>query len=284
MNNIFIFAPAMKGNEQHTEAEMSFLDHLEALRWHIIRSAAAIFIMAIAAFTFSRYIFDYIIIAPKSPDFITYRVLCKITSLITGDDSLCIKEIPITLINIDMAGQFSTDIIISFFSGLILAIPYVVWEIWRFLKPALHENERKNTRGFVFYVSALFITGVLFGYFMILPLSVNFLGNYKVSSEVFNQISLGSYISTTVTLCMSSGIVFQLPILVYILSRLGLVTPDLMRKYRKHSIVIVLFISAIITPPDITSQILVSIPIIILYEISIFISASVQKKLLNKNA
>lgn len=274
----------MKGNHSNSQAEMSFLDHLEALRWHIIRSAAAVFIMAIVAFTFSRYIFDYIIIAPKSPDFITYRILCKITTFLTGDDSLCIKDIPITLINIEMAGQFSTDIIISFFSGLILALPYVVWELWRFLKPALYEYERKNTRGFVFYISTLFLTGVLFGYYLILPLSVNFLGNYKVSEEVFNQISLGSYISTTVTLCMSSGIVFQLPILVYILSRLGLVTPEFMRKYRKHSIIVVLFISAIITPPDVTSQILVSIPIIILYEISIFISASVQKKLLNKNA
>ncbi|MFN7013269.1 MAG: twin-arginine translocase subunit TatC [Bacteroidia bacterium] len=273
----------MKSEHTNNQGEMSFLDHLEELRWHIIRSAVAVLIMAILAFTFSRYIFDYIIVAPKSPDFITYRLLCKITSLMTGDDSLCIKEIPITLINIEMAGQFSTDVIVSFFSGLILAFPYVVWEIWQFLKPALHENERKNTRGFVFYVSILFITGVLFGYYLILPLSVNFLGNYKVSEEVFNQISLGSYISTTVTLCMSSGIVFQLPILVYILSRLGLITPDFMRKYRKHSIIVVLFISAIITPPDITSQILVSIPIIILYEISIFISASVQKKLLNKN-
>jgi sec-independent protein translocase protein TatC len=269
----------MSNKRATNQGEMSFLDHLEALRWHIIRSAAAVLLFAIGAFVFSRYIFDYIIIAPKHPDFITYRVLCKITSLLTGDDSLCIKEIPITLINIDMAGQFSTDVIISFFAGLILAIPYVVWELWRFLKPALHENERKNTKGFVFYVSFLFLLGVLFGYFLILPLSVNFLGNYKVSADVFNQISLGSYISTTVTLCMSSGIVFELPILVYILSRLGLVTPAFMKKYRKHSIIAVLFISAIITPPDITSQILVSIPIVILYEISIFISASVQKKL-----
>lgn len=273
----------MKGEQTNNQAEMSFLDHLEVLRWHIIRSAAAILIMAIIAFTFSSYIFDYIIIAPKNPDFITYRLLCKLTNLLTGDDSLCIKEIPITLINIDMSGQFSTDVIISLFSGLILALPYVVWEIWSFLKPALHEHERKNTRGFVFYVSSLFIMGVLFGYFLILPLSVNFLGNYKVSEQVLNQISLGSYISTTVTLCMSSGIVFQLPILIYILSKLGLVTPAFMRKYRKHAIIAVLFISAVITPPDVTSQILVAIPIIILYEISIFISASVEKKLLHKN-
>lgn len=274
---------SMKKEYRNNEGEMSFLDHLEALRWHIIRSAAAVLIMAIIAFIFSEYIFDYIIIAPKNPDFITYRILCKLTTLFTGDDSLCIKEIPITLINIDMAGQFSTDVIVSFFSGLILSLPYVVWEIWRFIKPALHEQERKNTKGFVFYVSSLFLTGILFGYYLILPLSINFLGNYKVSSEVYNQISLGSYISTTITLCMASGIVFQLPILVYILSRLGLVTPEFMRKYRKHSIIVILFISAVITPPDITSQILVAIPIVILYEISIFISSSVQKKLLFKN-
>jgi sec-independent protein translocase protein TatC len=273
----------MKKEYRNNEGEMSFLDHLEALRWHIIRSAAAVLIMAIIAFIFSQYIFDYIIIAPKNPDFITYRILCKLTTLFTGDDSLCIKEIPITLINIDMAGQFSTDVIVSFFSGLILSLPYVVLEIWRFIKPALHEQERKNTKGFVFYVSSLFLTGILFGYYLILPLSINFLGNYKVSSEVYNQISLGSYISTTITLCMASGIVFQLPILVYILSRLGLVTPEFMRKYRKHSIIVILFISAVITPPDITSQILVAIPIVILYEISIFISSSVQKKLLYKN-
>jgi sec-independent protein translocase protein TatC len=274
----------MKKNYRNNEGEMSFLDHLEELRWHIIRSVIVVLIMTILAFIFSEYIFDYVIIAPKNPNFITYRLLCKLTTLFTGNDSLCIKEIPITLINIDMAGQFSTDVIVSFFSGLIISLPYVVWEIWRFIKPALYEQERKNTKGFVLSVSSLFLIGILFGYFLLLPLSINFLGNYKVSSQVYNQISLGSYISTTITLCMASGLVFQLPILVYILSRLGIITPEFMRKYRKHSIIVILFISAVITPPDITSQILVAIPLIILYEISIFISFSVQKKLLNKNS
>ena len=177
-----------------------------------------------------------------------------------------------------MSGQFSTHIVSSLVAGFILAFPYVFWEMWQFIKPALHQGEQKHTRGVVFYTSFLFMLGVLFGYYMVAPLSVQFLGNYQVSAQVANQINLNSFISTVTTVCLANGIIFQLPIVVYFFSKLGIVTPNFLRTYRKHALVVVLIISAIITPPDITSQVMVSFPLLILYEISIKISARYQNE------
>ena len=177
-----------------------------------------------------------------------------------------------------MSGQFSTHIVSSLVAGFILTFPYVFWEIWQFIRPALHHREQKHARGVVFYTSFLFILGVLFGYYMVAPLSVHFLGNYQVSAQVANQINLNSFISTVTTVCLANGIIFQLPVVVYFLSKLGIVTPQFLRTYRKHSLIVVLIISAIITPPDIMSQIMVSFPLLILYEISIKISARMQDK------
>ena len=264
--------------EKEPKAEMSFLQHLEELRWHLVRSSAAIFIFALIAFFNKEFIFDKLILAPKNADFPTYRFLCMLGQKLHLDESICIKELSFTLINIDMSGQFSTHMSVSLYAGLVLAFPYVIWELWRFIKPGLHNHERKYANGIVFFTSLLFFMGVLFGYYVITPMSVNFLGTYQVSTLVANQISLGSFISTVTTLTLMTGVVFELPILVYFLTKIGVLTPDFMRHYRRHAIVVLLIIAAIITPPDVTSQILVTIPLMVLYEVSIFVSAYVLKQ------
>ena len=264
-------------NKLNSGSEMSFLDHLEALRWHLVRSALAIIVLAVAAFANKSFIFDTIIFGPRHPDFPTYRFLCYLSQKFPID--LCIKDFPFNVISISMAGQFTTHMWVAFISGFILAFPYVLLEIWRFVKPALKEKEKKYSRGIVFFTSLLFITGILFGYFAIGPMSINFLGSYTVSESVKNQISLDSYISTITILTFASGIVFELPIVVYFLSKIGLVTPQFMRKYRKHAMVVNLIVAAVITPsPDISSQILVAIPLFLLYELSIYVSAVVVGK------
>lgn len=262
----------------NNKAEMSFLEHLEVLRWHLVRSAVAVLVFSMAAFYYNEIIFDKIILACKESDFWTYRFLCHFSKWAFNDDSLCITEIPFKLINIDMSGQFTTHIMVSVIAGLVISFPYIIWELWRFIKPGLHEKEKKYTTGIVFYTSFLFILGISFGYYLIAPLSVNFLGTYQVSALVENNISLTSFISTVTTTTLASGLIFELPILVYFLTKAGVVTPHFLRAYRKHAIVVILIIAAIITPPDITSQILVTIPVALLYEISIFISAMVLKR------
>ncbi|MDQ3190056.1 MAG: twin-arginine translocase subunit TatC [Bacteroidota bacterium] len=272
----------MSESPEHYKAEMSFLEHLEALRWHLMRAAIAVGVFTIAAFINKSFVFDSVILAPKNVDFWTYGFLCDVSKAVFLEGALCISEIPFTLINIDMSGQFSTHILVSIISGIVVAFPYIVWELWRFIMPALLPAEKKYSVGVIFSISFLFLTGILFGYYFVAPLSVNFLGSYQVSVAVANQISLLSYISTISTITLASGLVFELPVLVYILTKIGLLTPLFMRTYRKHSIIVILILSAIITPPDISSQILVSIPILFLYEISIYISAVTLKKQLKK--
>ena len=253
------------------DSDMSFLDHLEIFRWHLIRSTLVIVFFSIVAFMFKGIIFDVILLAPTKPDFQTYLFLCKASHLLGMNDALCLKESPFILININMSGQFSTHILVSFLSGFIFAFPYVFWEFWRFISPALYTKESRVAKGIVFFGSVLFIFGICFGYYVIAPLSINFLGSYQVSGLVANQISLTSFISTLTTICFANGVIFELPILVYFLTKIGLLTPQFMRIYRRHAIVLILILSAIITPPDITSQILVSFPLIILYECSIYL-------------
>ncbi len=256
---------------------MHFLDHLEALRWHLVRSAIAIMVFFILAFVNKEILFDQIILGAKNPDFLTYRLMCILSDKYGLD--FCIKEIPFTLINIDISGQFTTHIYISFVAGFVLAFPYFLWEVWRFIRPALTSKEVRYSRGVVFFSSLLFMIGICFGYFVISPLSINFLGSYQISSTVANQISLNSYISTVTMLTLSSGLVFELPIVIYFLTAIGLVTPTFLRTYRRHSMVVILIIAALITPsPDITSQILVAVPLFLLYEISIWVSAMVLRK------
>jgi sec-independent protein translocase protein TatC len=263
-----------KGNNK--EGEMSFLEHLEELRWHIIRSIIAIVVLMIAAFIFKNFIFDTIIMGPKHADFFTNRMLCNLADKY-NIPSLCINSKGFQLINIKMSGQLTTHIAISMVAGLILAFPVIVWEFWKFFKPALHPNEAKHARGAVFATSMLFFVGVLFGYYLLAPLSIHFLSSYEVSPDVLNQINVRSYIGTLSSICLATGVVFELPIVAFFLTKIGVVTPTFMRKYRRHAIVVIFIVAAIITPPDVFSQTLVAIPLLILYEVSIFISAKVMR-------
>ena len=260
------------------EVEMSFWDHLDALRGHLFRSAIAIVVLAIVAFINREFIFDQLILAPKDPEFITNRLLCHL-GVLTNIPSLCLGNFDLKIININLSGQFTTHMYISFFAGLIVAAPYVIWEIWRFIKPALYDKERKNSRGAVFSMSLLFILGVLFSYFLIVPLALSFFGTYQVSESVSNQISLASYISTVVSVTFSLGVVFELPVFVFFLTKVGIITPEFLKRNRKYTLVILLTIAAIITPPDIISQILVTIPLYGLYELSILVSTRISKRL-----
>lgn len=258
--------------------EMSFLDHLEELRWLLVRSTIAILIGAVAAFSFSKWIFDNIVFAPKSSSFVTYRFFCDLANRYDLDKSFCVTNIPFEIQSRTMDGQFSTDLWTSITVGIIIAFPFILYQFWKFISPALYESERKYAVSFIISASILFFLGVLFGYFLIMPLSINFLGNYKISDVVKNDIDLDSYLSLIKTTVLSCGLVFEMPILIYFLAKVGLVTADFLRKYRRHSFVIILIVAAVVTPPDVVSQTIVTIPLVILYEASILIAARMNRK------
>jgi sec-independent protein translocase protein TatC len=258
--------------------EMSFLDHLEEFRWLLVRSTIAILIGACVAYYFSDFIFDTIIFGPKDGNFITYRFFCDLANQYDLDKSFCIQELPFELQNRTMEGQFSMLIWTSITMGFVAAFPFILWELWKFVSPALYDKERKNIKLFIFIASILFFIGVAFGYYVLTPLSINFLANLTISHHVTNQIDVDSYIGLVKTTSLATGLVFELPIVIYFLSKLGLVTPKFLSDYRKYSYVIILIIAAIVTPPDVISQTIVTIPLVILYEISIFISRFVTKK------
>tara|TARA_R110001583_G_scaffold1775_1_gene13607 strand:- start:1084 stop:1911 length:828 start_codon:yes stop_codon:yes gene_type:complete len=259
------------------EKDMSFLDHVEELRWHLVRSTVVVFIFAIVAFIMKDFVFNTILFAPKEANFITYRFFCEVSKLF-GTDGLCIDNIPFTFQSLAMAEQFSVHIWTSITVGFIIAFPFIIWEFWKFISPGLYEKERKGAAIFIIISSFLFFIGVLFGYYLVTPLSVNFLGNYSVSEIVERNITIGSYISLVRSSSLASGLIFELPIVMFFLTKMGLVTPDFLKKYRKHALVVVLILAAIITPPDIISQIIVGIPIMVLYEVSIIISKVVVKR------
>ena len=263
--------------EESGEKEMSFLEHLEELRWHVIRALAAVIIFTIVAFVLAPWVFENIIFAPARVDFPTFKWLCKLGDVL-GYEGLCVKDIPFKVQSRNMTGQFTMHIMSSFIIGLVVAFPYVIWELWRFIKPGLQKSERKYSRGAVAAVSVLFFMGVTFGYFVIVPWMVYFLANYSISDMVVNEFDITSYVSTVVMLVLGSGLLFQLPVVIYFLTKIGIVTPEFLRKYRKHSIVIILIVAAIVTPPDPLSQMLITIPLYMLFEISILISASVAKR------
>ncbi len=259
--------------------EMSFLDHLEDLRWHLVRICIAIVLCGFAAFIFKGFIFDVIILGPKDMSFPTYRWLCAVSQFIGIEDStFCGESFPFRIQSRTLAGQFSAHLWTSVYAGFIVAFPYVLYQLWAFISPGMHENERKHSRGFIIVSSFLFFLGVLFGYYIVTPLSINFLGTYSVSQQVHNDFDLSSYIGLVRSTVIASGLIFELPIIIYFLTKVGLVTPEFLKKYRKHALVIVLILSAIITPPDIASQIIVAIPILILYQVSIYISRFVVKR------
>lgn len=258
--------------------EMSFLDHLEELRWHLIRATFAILVAGTLAFLFKEFIFDTILFGPKKMSFPTYKMLCKAANFIGVETTFCGDSLPFIIQSRTMAGQFSAHIWTSITVGLIVSFPYVIYEFWKFISPGLYENERKYAHGFIIISSLLFFLGVLFGYYVVTPLSINFLGTYQVSSEVLNEFDLSSYTGLVRASVLAAGLVFELPIIIYFLTKIGLVTPQFLKKYRKYALVLVLILSAIITPPDIASQVIVAIPVLILYQISIYISKIVLKR------
>ena len=266
-----------------TLSEMSFLDHLEELRWLLVRSTSAVLIMAVVTYFFSDFIFDTILFAPTSPSFFTYTFFCDLSHQLGFADSICITELPFIIQNTSMEGQVNMFIWTCITAGFILAFPFILWELWKFISPALYEKERKNVRVFIFVASILFFLGVLFGYYVIVPMSINFCATFSISKMVQNQFTIDSYISMIKTSVIASGLFFELPVIIYFLTKLGLVTPPFLRKYRKYSVVIVLLISAIVTPPDVVSQIIVAIPMLLIYEASIFISVFVYKNKTKEN-
>lgn len=259
--------------------EMSFWGHIDALRGHLFRSALVVVTLSVVLFCFPEFLFDTIIFGPLKDDFLTYKAFCRLSHLLDLGDQLCFGHYTFKLQSLGLADQFTSQMWIAFIGGLILGSPYVLWEVWKFIKPALKEREKKSSTFFILSASLLFTIGVLFSYFIIAPLMINFLGNYKVSEMVENNFTMDSYISTVTTLTLSAGLIFELPILVYFLTKFGLLTPEFMRKYRKHAIVVILIVAGVITPsPDITSQLLVAFPLYFLYEASIFVSYFVIKK------
>jgi len=264
---------------KNAAGEMSFWGHIEALRGHIIRSVIVLFVLAVVLFCYPEFLFDTVIFGPLKSDFLTYRAFCKLSHILNLGDQLCFGHYSFKLQSLGLADQFTSQMWIALLGGLIIGAPYLLWEIWRFIKPALSETEKKASTGFILSASFLFLVGVLFSYYIIIPLSVNFLGNYKVSQMVENNFTMDSYISTITTLTLASGLLFELPILVYFLTKFGIITPQFMRKYRKHAIVVILLVAGIITPsPDVTSQMLVAFPLYVLYEASIFVSRFVVRR------
>ncbi|GGW33540.1 twin-arginine translocase subunit TatC [Arenibacter certesii] len=260
-----------------TPDEMSFLDHLEELRWHLIRSTLAIVIVGSIAFLMKDFVFGTVIFGPMMPDFPTYEVFCNLSKMLGFSEAFCSAEPLFTVQSRQMSEQFSAHIWTSIWAGFIVGFPYILYELWKFIAPGLYDTERQSAKGFIFIASSLFFTGVLFGYYVVAPLSINFLGGYSISDTVIREIDLSSYISTVRAAVIACGLIFELPIIIYFLTKIGLVTPEILRKYRKIALVVVLIISAVITPPDVASQIIVAIPILILYQVSIYISKVVLR-------
>lgn len=257
--------------------EMTFIEHLEELRWNIIRAVGAILVFTIVAFIFIEEIYDKIILAPSRPDFWTYRMMCKLADF-TGAEGLCIDKLDFELQSREMAGQFTMALLSSVIIGLLFAFPYAFWEIWRFIKPGLKPSERRVSRGAVFYVTFLFLSGVLFGYYIVSPLAINFLANFQLDPRIKNQFDITSYVGLISVLTLACGLTFQLPVVAFVLSRIGFLNPRFMREYRRHAFVVILILAAVITPsPDVLSQVLVAMPLTLLYEISILVSAWVER-------
>ncbi|MBL7910240.1 MAG: twin-arginine translocase subunit TatC [Bacteroidia bacterium] len=275
---------AFFGSDKTTKTEgkeMSFLQHLEEFRWHLVRSALVIMVFAIAAFCLNDFVFDTVIFGPLRQDFISYKMLCSLGHKIGAGDVMCMTIKPAHLQTLSASEQFFNHMWISFLCGIILGFPFVLWELWKFVRPALKNKEIGPVKIFVVIASVLFLIGIFFGYFLLFPMSYNFLINYQVSSSgiVQTQNTFDDYISLISTMTLVSGIIFEMPILVYFLTRMTLLTPQFMRKYRKHAVIIILIAAAVITPsPDVTSQMVVAIPMYLLYEVSVFVSAWVVKK------
>jgi len=274
--------PALQYNQPNfSPVQMTFMDHLEALRWHLVRSFIVLILAAIGVFIFVDSIFDNIVFAPARADFITYISLCRFGHTLNLGDSLCMPPINMSLLGNTINGTFMSAITISFTCGILIAFPYILWELWKFIKPALSAKEARSLRGSIGWISFYFITGATFGYFLLAPFTFNFLGNFTLGTmgSITYLPTINDYIDTLSSIVIGCGLAFELPVVTYILSSIGIVTPGLLKKYRKYAYLVILILAAVITPsPDWTSQAIVTVPLVILFEISILISKRVERK------
>lgn len=254
---------------------MSFLDHLEELRWRIVKSAIVIVIFAVTLFSLQTWIMENLFLSMQKPSFITFRLMCQYFNI-------CVESIAIDTQSIEMTGQFSYSLMMSIMGGFVLASPFIFFQIWSFVKPGLKQNEKGIAGGIVVYVSILFFLGISFGYFVVAPLCVQFFGNYVISDDIKNNFTINSYLGLVLSTIFYTGLLFLLPVVSYLFTKLGVVSSDFLKKYRKHSIIGILILSALITPPDLISQVIVGIPIVLLYEVGIFVSKRVEKKSKNQ--
>lgn len=271
-----LFGRKKEGSEE--KAEMSFIDHLEELRRHLFRSVLAVAAGMIVAGIYNDFIVDKIVLGPVHHDFVTFRKICEWGHAVGLGDKMCIGKVGVTMQNVDTTGQVSLFFTSLFVSGFIMAFPFVFNEFWKFVKPALTKNELKKTRGVIFWVSFLFFTGILFGYFILMPFSMNFLAGFSMSDSIQNIWTIKSYINTMMPLVLGSGLAFQMPLVIFFLAKIGIVTGSFLRKNRRYAIVAILIIAAIITPPDVISQVVVTLPLWLLYEISIVLASRVEKE------
>jgi sec-independent protein translocase protein TatC len=276
----------LKRAGQTEEEEMTFVDHLEALRWHIVRSLIAVVIFGVVIFIKIDWVFDQVIAGPLQNNFISYVLMCKLSHWLHLGDTLCMPPINVKMQTTEFSSQFMSSITIAFVGGFIAAFPYVFWELWRFIRPALKPTELKSTRGSIFYVSLFFFTGAAFGYFLLGPFTFNFLANYTIGTShiLETKPTLNDYLENLVDIIIGCGLAFELPVLSYVLTKIGLITPDFLTAYRKYAIVVILVIAAVITPsPDWTSQMLVFIPLFFLYQLSIAVSKRAYKEMKKKD-
>ncbi|HKO79825.1 MAG TPA: twin-arginine translocase subunit TatC [Chitinophagaceae bacterium] len=272
------FFDRRKKNKSGSE-EMSFIDHLEELRWHLIRSVIAIGICAIVFFIYVREIVNDILLAPAQDNFITYKWFCDLSHAIGLGDSICMKGVKVSFLSTQLTGQFISSFTISFVGGFVVAFPYIFWEFWRFIKPALSEKEKRNTGGVIFWVSLLFFGGVAFGYYVLTPFMVNFYFSYSLSPLIEIKPTFSDYLENLIYTTVGIGVLFQMPLLVMILAKIGIVTGKFLRKYRRHAFVIIIIAAAIITPStDPFSLAIVAIPLYILFEASIILASRINKK------
>ena len=269
-----------KRKKKDLAAEMSFVDHLEELRWHLVRAVIAVVVCAIVVFIFSDYVVDEILFGPTRTSFVSAVWMCEVGHKIGAGDALCFPEVKAIFQENTMTGQFIASFTVAFIGGFIIAFPYIFWEFWRFVRPALSDKEQKSTRGIILWVSLLFFSGVAFGYYILTPFMVNFYFNYKLSAQIEIRPTFSDYMENLIYTTVGIGVLFQLPLLVMLLARIGIVTGAFLRKYRRHAFVIIILAAAIITPStDPFSLTIVTIPLYLLFEASIIVASRVNKRM-----